>query len=164
MVAAANMVEVAALVGNTTRATVLAALMGGQALTGSELAFLARVSHPTASEHLTKLVEARSCHQSRTVPARYFGSDNPSSRKQARLHERRHGPAECLSGALGTVHCGRRRGGEVSAARPTPRRAALLMQSRLEGDRGPCSARSAPAAERVSLPPESSLGPHLLVG
>jgi DNA-binding transcriptional ArsR family regulator len=59
MVAAANMVEVAALVGDTARATILAALMGGQALTGSELAFRARISRPTASEHLTKLVEAR---------------------------------------------------------------------------------------------------------
>ena len=59
MVAAANMVEVAALVGDTARATMLAALMGGQALTGSELAFLARISRPTASEHLAKLVNAR---------------------------------------------------------------------------------------------------------
>ena len=59
MVAAANMVEVAALVGDTARATMLAALMGGEALTGSELAFLARVSRPTASEHLAKLVAAR---------------------------------------------------------------------------------------------------------
>lgn len=59
MVAAANMVEVAALVGDTARATMLAALMGGESLTGSELAFLARVSRPTASEHLSKLVAAR---------------------------------------------------------------------------------------------------------
>jgi len=59
MVAAANMVEVAALVGDTARATMLAALMGGQSLTGSELAFLARISRATASEHLAKLVEAR---------------------------------------------------------------------------------------------------------
>jgi DNA-binding transcriptional ArsR family regulator len=59
MAAAANMVEVAALVGDTARATMLAALMGGQSLTGSELAYLARVSRPTASEHLTKLVNAR---------------------------------------------------------------------------------------------------------
>jgi DNA-binding transcriptional ArsR family regulator len=53
------MVEVAALVGHTTRATILAALMGGQALTSSELASLARISRPTASEHLAKLVNAR---------------------------------------------------------------------------------------------------------
>jgi DNA-binding transcriptional ArsR family regulator len=59
MVAAANVVEVAALVGDTARATMLAALMGGQALTGTELAFLARISRPTASEHLAKLVNAR---------------------------------------------------------------------------------------------------------
>jgi DNA-binding transcriptional ArsR family regulator len=59
MVAAANLVEVAALVGDTARATMLAALMSGQALTGSELAALARVSRSTASEHLSKLVEAR---------------------------------------------------------------------------------------------------------
>jgi hypothetical protein len=44
MVAAANMVEIAALVGDTARATMLAALMGGPALTSSELAGLARVS------------------------------------------------------------------------------------------------------------------------
>ena len=59
MVAAANLVEVAALVGDTARATMLAALMGGQSLTGSELATLAHISRPTASEHLAKLVDAR---------------------------------------------------------------------------------------------------------
>jgi DNA-binding transcriptional ArsR family regulator len=59
MVAAANTVEVAALVGDTARATMLAALMSGQALTSTKLAYLAHVSRPTASEHLAKLVEAR---------------------------------------------------------------------------------------------------------
>ncbi len=59
MVAAANLVEVAALVGDTARATMLGALMSGQSLTGGELAFLAHVSRSTASEHLTKLVDAR---------------------------------------------------------------------------------------------------------
>ena len=59
MVAVANMVEIAALVGDTARATILAALMDGQALTSSELAALARVSRATASEHLGKLTQAR---------------------------------------------------------------------------------------------------------
>ena len=59
MVAAANLVEVAALVGDTARATMLAALMGGQSLTATELAFLARISRSTASGHLGKLVKAR---------------------------------------------------------------------------------------------------------
>jgi len=56
---AANVVEVAALVGDTARATMLAALMGGEALTATELAYLARVTRSTASGHLAKLVDAR---------------------------------------------------------------------------------------------------------
>src|ERR1700737_569437 len=36
--------------------------------------------------------------------------------RHARLHERRHGPTERLSGAMGTVRCGWRRGGEVTVA------------------------------------------------
>ena len=59
MVAAANLVEVAALVGDTARATMLNALMGGQSLTATELAYCANVSRSTASEHLSKLVAAR---------------------------------------------------------------------------------------------------------
>ncbi len=59
MAAAANMVEIAALVGDTARATMLAALMGGQALTSSELAAIAHISRPTASGHLGKLASAR---------------------------------------------------------------------------------------------------------
>ena len=56
MVAAANLVEVAALVGDTTRATMLNALMGGRSLTATELAYCAHVSRSTASGHLSKLV------------------------------------------------------------------------------------------------------------
>ena len=59
MVAAANLVEVAALVGDTARATMLAALMGGQSLTATELAYSANISRSTASGHLSKLVAAR---------------------------------------------------------------------------------------------------------
>src|SRR5499426_2444120 len=77
MVAAANLVEVAALVGDTARATMLAALMGGQALTGSELAYLARVSRSTASEHLAKLVEARLIAVTRQRRFRYYRIASP---------------------------------------------------------------------------------------
>jgi DNA-binding transcriptional ArsR family regulator len=59
VVAAANVVEVAALVGDTTRATMLGALMGGQSLTAKELAYYAGVSPSTASDHLGKLVAAQ---------------------------------------------------------------------------------------------------------
>ncbi len=77
MAAAANMVEVAALVGDTARATMLAALMGGQALTGSELASLARVTRPTASEHLTKLVNARLLTATKKRRNRYYRIASP---------------------------------------------------------------------------------------
>jgi DNA-binding transcriptional ArsR family regulator len=77
MVAAANLVEVAALVGDTARATMLAALMGGEQLTGSELAFLARVSRPTASEHLAKLVEARLLAMTRKRRFAYYRIASP---------------------------------------------------------------------------------------
>src|SRR5258707_15263164 len=59
MVAAANLVEVAALLGDTARAAMLNALMGGQSLTATELAYCADVSRSTASGHLSKLVAAR---------------------------------------------------------------------------------------------------------
>jgi DNA-binding transcriptional ArsR family regulator len=77
MVAAANMVEVAALVGDTARATILAALMGGEALTGSELASLARISRPTASEHLSKLVNARLIAVTKQRRYRYYRIASP---------------------------------------------------------------------------------------
>jgi DNA-binding transcriptional ArsR family regulator len=77
MVVAANLVEVAALVGDTARATILAALMSGQALTASELAYIARVSRPTASEHLTKLVEARLIAVTKQGRYRYYRIASP---------------------------------------------------------------------------------------
>jgi DNA-binding transcriptional ArsR family regulator len=77
MVAAANMVEVAALVGDTARATMLAALMGGQALTASELASLAHVSPPTASEHLARLSEARLISITKQGRFRYYRIASP---------------------------------------------------------------------------------------
>jgi DNA-binding transcriptional ArsR family regulator len=77
MVAAANMVEIAALVGDTARATMLAALMGGQALTSSELAALAHVSRSTASEHLSKLVGARLLAVTQKRRNRYYRIASP---------------------------------------------------------------------------------------
>jgi DNA-binding transcriptional ArsR family regulator len=57
MTADVRMAEVAALVGDPARANILAALMGGQALTASELAHAASVSPQTTSGHLGKLAD-----------------------------------------------------------------------------------------------------------
>ena len=71
------MVEVAALVGDTARATMLSALMGGQALTASELAARARISKSTASGHLTKLVGARLLGVTQKRRNRYYRIASP---------------------------------------------------------------------------------------
>ncbi|MFM7610866.1 MAG: ArsR/SmtB family transcription factor, partial [Alphaproteobacteria bacterium] len=46
--------SVAALIGDPARANILTALMGGRALTASELAEVAGVTLPTTSGHLAK--------------------------------------------------------------------------------------------------------------
>ncbi len=48
--------HLAALIGDPARANILTALMGGQALTATELAEEAGVALPTASQHISKLV------------------------------------------------------------------------------------------------------------
>jgi DNA-binding transcriptional ArsR family regulator len=50
---------IAALIGETARAEILAALLGGQALTATELAQVAEVTKQTASAHLAKLTAAK---------------------------------------------------------------------------------------------------------
>src|SRR5437773_6705033 len=54
-----NVVRIAALIGDHARADVLTALVGGQALTATELAQVAGVTKQTISAHLAKLVDAR---------------------------------------------------------------------------------------------------------
>jgi DNA-binding transcriptional ArsR family regulator len=53
------MTDVAALLGDSTRAAMLDALMDGEARPAGELARRAGVAPSTASEHLTRLVEGR---------------------------------------------------------------------------------------------------------
>ena len=77
MTASANMVEVAALVGDTARATMLSALMGGQALTSSELAGIAHVSRSTASGHLHKLTAAKLLSVTSRRRHRYYRIASP---------------------------------------------------------------------------------------
>ena len=56
---APQIAEVAPLVGDPARANMLVALLGGRALTATELAYAAGVSPPTTSGHLGKLSAAR---------------------------------------------------------------------------------------------------------
>ena len=56
---APQIAEVAALVGDPARANILVALLGGRALTATELSYAAGVSPQTTSGHLGKLSGAR---------------------------------------------------------------------------------------------------------
>ena len=69
--------EVAALVGERARATILLALLDGRALTASELAHAARATPQTASTHLAKLTEAGLVGVVREGRYRYFRLTSP---------------------------------------------------------------------------------------
>lgn len=74
---ALDLAEVAALVGDAARANILAALLGGQALTASELAYFAHVSPQTASAHLAKLTDGRLIAMMRQGRNRYYRLATP---------------------------------------------------------------------------------------
>ncbi|HEV2302003.1 MAG TPA: winged helix-turn-helix domain-containing protein [Stellaceae bacterium] len=69
--------EIAGLVGEPARASMLTALLDGRALTAGELAYAARVTPPTASMHLAKLAEARLIAPLKTGRHRYFRLASP---------------------------------------------------------------------------------------
>src|SRR5262245_13191072 len=77
MVAAVSLVQVAALVGDSARATMLSALMGGRSLMAKELAYYANVSPSTASGHLGKLVAARLLTVTRSRRFSYYRIAGP---------------------------------------------------------------------------------------
>lgn len=52
-----NISYIAKLIAEPTRAIILDCLMNNQALPASELAYMAKVSNPTISSHLSKLIE-----------------------------------------------------------------------------------------------------------
>ncbi|MEP7247408.1 MAG: helix-turn-helix domain-containing protein, partial [Gammaproteobacteria bacterium] len=54
-----NIARIARLVGDPARAEVLTALLGGQAMTATELAGIAGITKQTVSSHLSKLLDAR---------------------------------------------------------------------------------------------------------
>lgn len=63
---------IAALIGDQTRAAILSALLGGQALPASELAHRAHITPQTTSAHLTKLMEGGLIEVHRMGRHRYY--------------------------------------------------------------------------------------------
>ena len=70
--------EIAALVGEPARATMLSALIDGRALTASELALAARITPQTASAHLAKLAAAGLLSVVRNGRHRHFRLATPT--------------------------------------------------------------------------------------
>ena len=77
MKGAPSIVGIAALIGDQARATMLTTLMGGEALTATELAAEANVTKQTASSHLNKLVDAGLLSVQAQGRHRYFQLDAP---------------------------------------------------------------------------------------
>jgi DNA-binding transcriptional ArsR family regulator len=69
--------EVASLIGDVARASMLSALMSGQALTAGELADEAGVSPQTASSHLAKLMDAGLTRMEKQGRHRYYRLASP---------------------------------------------------------------------------------------
>lgn len=95
MQTAPRIAGLAALIGDNTRATMLTALMGGTALTATELALGAGVTKQTASAHLARLQAARLLVVERQGRHRYF---RLADREVALLLERLMGVAHRLEG------------------------------------------------------------------
>ncbi|RWQ37115.1 MAG: ArsR family transcriptional regulator [Mesorhizobium sp.] len=72
-----DIARIGSLVGDPARANMLTALMGGTALTASELALEAGVSLPTASSHLSKLMEGGLLTLASQGRHRYYGLAGP---------------------------------------------------------------------------------------
>src|SRR5215831_15274817 len=70
--------EIAALVGDPARATMVSALLDGRAMAASELASAARITPQTASAHLAKLTEAGLLSVVRNGRHRHFRLASPA--------------------------------------------------------------------------------------
>jgi DNA-binding transcriptional ArsR family regulator len=77
MITGAIIAEIATLVGDPARATMVSALLDGRALSASELALAARITPQTASTHLAKLTRAGLLAVERTGRHRHFRLASP---------------------------------------------------------------------------------------
>ena len=77
MAGTADVASIGALLGEPSRARMLAALMDGRALTATELALEGDVSPPTASSHLAKLRAAGLVAMTKQSRHRYFRIAGP---------------------------------------------------------------------------------------
>src|SRR5215469_3454833 len=73
-----DIARVGALMGDPSRASMLMALMSGEALTATELAYRAGIALPTASGHLTQLVDGGLLAVAKQGRHRYYRLAGPA--------------------------------------------------------------------------------------
>ena len=71
-----DLATVASLIGDPSRASILSALMSGEALPASELAYRAQITPQTTSSHLTKLLEGGLIKVNKVGRHRYYSLKN----------------------------------------------------------------------------------------
>ncbi|HET9536211.1 MAG TPA: winged helix-turn-helix domain-containing protein [Mesorhizobium sp.] len=116
-----DIARIASLVGDPARANMLTALMGGTALTASELALEAGVTLQTASSHLSRLMEGGLLTLAAQGRHRYYGLANAQVA----------GMLESIMGVASSVGPTRSRPGP----RDTTLREARICYDHLAGDR-----------------------------
>jgi DNA-binding transcriptional ArsR family regulator len=116
-----DIARIAKLLGDPARAEMLAALMGGQALTATELAATAGITKQTASAHLSKLLDANLLSVQNQGRHRYF-----------QLEEDVAGLIETLMGVAYRTGAVRLR----SSPREPALREARVCYDHLAGDKG----------------------------
>ena len=97
--------EIAALVGDPARATMVSALLDGRALTASELAFAARITPQTASAHLAKLTEAGLLSVVAVSLKKHFRLASPTVVDMRPPRSRRPASASSPSSGSSFPHC-----------------------------------------------------------
>jgi DNA-binding transcriptional ArsR family regulator len=135
------MAQTAALIGDPGRSNMLAALLGGEALTATELAKAAGISRPAASEHLAKLTEGRLLSVARQGRHRYY---RLASSEVAQM-------LEALMGFAAAPDCGRRATPRIDPAL----RNARTCYDHLAGRLGATLADALIARQAVVLSPEA---------
>jgi DNA-binding transcriptional ArsR family regulator len=73
-----DLATVAALIAEPSRASILSALMGGEALPATELAYRAQITPQTASSHLAKLLDGNLISVTTVGRHRYYALKNQS--------------------------------------------------------------------------------------
>ncbi|HEU5348059.1 MAG TPA: metalloregulator ArsR/SmtB family transcription factor, partial [Ktedonobacterales bacterium] len=77
MDAVPNLAAVAALIGESARATILAALLGGESLPATDLAHRCRLTPQTVSTHLARLVDGGLLSVERSGRHKYYRLASP---------------------------------------------------------------------------------------